>query len=139
MAENAAYKKMAEEYTALKAAALSEKIEALAKETGGIKLVRWTQAGTDVQLLREALTALQKKAQNTAVVAAFENAGKPQIFVMYSQDLVNAGHNAGADIRQGAKFIQGGGGGQNGLASAGGKNLAGLEAAADAIIAVLLK
>jgi alanyl-tRNA synthetase len=40
---------------------------------------------------------------------------------MYSEDLVKAGKNAGADVREAAKLILGGGGGQPGLATAGGK------------------
>ena len=54
--------------------------------------------------------------------------------LMYTTDLVQAGRNAGADIREGAKFIQGGGGGQPGIASAGGKNIAGLGQALEAIV-----
>ena len=45
---------------------------------------------------------------------------------MYTDDLVAAGRDAAADIRQGAQAIQGGGGGQKFLATAGGKNVAGL-------------
>jgi alanyl-tRNA synthetase len=40
---------------------------------------------------------------------------------------VKAGHNAGADVREAAKLILGGGGGQPGLATAGGKDLNGLK------------
>jgi alanyl-tRNA synthetase len=111
----------------------------MAAPEGGINIVRWTKADTDPQLLRDALLSLQKRVSNTAAVAAFENAGKPQLVLMYTPDLVQAGRNAGADIRVGAQFIQGGGGGQPGIASAGGKNIAGLGQALDAIVKHITK
>ena len=56
---------------------------------------------------------------------------------MYSKDLVDKGRNAGKDIREAAKFIQGGGGGQPGLATAGGKNVAGLKDAMEALVNIV--
>jgi alanyl-tRNA synthetase len=73
---------------------------------------------------------LQKEAQNLVIAAAFEAAGKPQLLLMYTDDLVKSGKNAGADVREAAKLILGGGGGQPGLATAGGKSVDGLSAAA---------
>ena len=55
---------------------------------------------------------------------------------MYSNDLVKAGKNAQADVKEAAKAIQGGGGGQSGLATAGGKNLAGLKDALEQLVAL---
>ena len=40
--------------------------------------------------------------------------------------LFRSGKNAGADVREAAKLVLGGGGGQPGLATAGGKNVEGL-------------
>ena len=92
------------------------------------------------QALRDLWFAdLQKSLENTALVAAFVFDGKPQLALMYSPDLVSKGKNAGADIREGAKFIQGGGGGQPGLATAGGKNPDGIKDALEALIAVATK
>ena len=51
--------------------------------------------------------------------------------VMLTDDLVKEGKNAGQMVREAAKLIQGGGGGQPGFAQAGGKNLDGLSAALD--------
>ena len=55
---------------------------------------------------------------------------------MYSHDLVAAGKNAQADIKQAAKFIQGGGGGQPGLATAGGRNVEGLSDALNKLVEI---
>ncbi len=67
-------------------------------------------------------------------MAAFAFDEKPNLLLMYSDDLVAKGKNAGNDIRIAAKEIQGGGGGQPYLATAGGKNIAGLEAALAVLI-----
>ena len=56
---------------------------------------------------------------------------------MYSSDLVAAGRNAAADIKEAAKFIQGGGGGQPFLATAGGRNVSGLNDALEKMVAVI--
>ena len=60
---------------------------------------------------------------------------KPLLNVMLSDDMVKEhGLNAGQIVREAAKLIQGGGGGQPHYASAGGKNLDGLRAAVDKVI-----
>jgi len=61
--------------------------------------------------------------------------GKPMLSIMMSDDLVkDHGLNAGQMIREAAKLIQGGGGGQPHYAQAGGKNTDGLAAAIDKVI-----
>ena len=60
---------------------------------------------------------------------------KPQLTIMMSDDLVtDHGLNAGQMVREAAKLIQGGGGGQPHFAQAGGKNVDGLSAAVDKAI-----
>ena len=61
--------------------------------------------------------------------------GRPTLSVMISDDLV-ADHNlnAGQMVREAAKLIQGGGGGQPHFATAGGKNPDGLSAAVDKVV-----
>ena len=60
---------------------------------------------------------------------------KPQLSIMMSDDMV-ADHklNAGQMVREAAKLIQGGGGGQPHFAQAGGKSVDGLSAAVDKVI-----
>ena len=60
---------------------------------------------------------------------------KPQLSIMMSEDMVSDhGLNAGQMVREAAKLIQGGGGGQPHFAQAGGKNVDGLSAAVDKVI-----
>ena len=137
--DNATFKKQAEEFAKMQASELARRLSAMAEDAGGMKLIKITpafQLNADPAMLRNAALALQKQLSNAALVAAYEAAGKPQLLLMYSDDLVAAGRNAGKDIREGAKFIQGGGGGQPGIATAGGKEIAGLKDALEALVKV---
>ena len=134
--ENTAYKKQAEEDEAKRAAVLADTLAANAETVNGIRLVKYTDNKRNPALVRNIANILLKKEQNLAFVAAFEFEGKPQLLLMYTNDLVTAGHNAGKDIREAAKFILGGGGGQPTLANAGGKNVEGLKEALDTLVAL---
>ena len=131
--ENDSYKKQIAEIAKEKTLQLKKALLEKAEQVNGHNVVKISQP-CDLTMLRDAATMLQKEAQNLVIAAAFEAGGKPQLLLMYSQDLVAAGKNAGADIRDAAKFIQGGGGGQPGLATAGGKDIAGLSAALEKLI-----
>jgi len=131
--ENEGYKKQMEEIIKEKTVTLKNNLKTLAKEINGINVVT-IDYNLDPAMLKNAAFMLQKEAQNLVIAAAFEAAGKPQLLLMYSEDLVKAGHNAGADVREAAKLILGGGGGQPGLATAGGKDLNGLSAALSKMI-----
>ena len=132
--DNAAYKKQAEEDEAKRAAHLAETLAAGAETVNGIRIVKYTDSKRNPVLVRNIANIMLKKEQNLALVAAFEFDGKPNLLLMYTQDLVAAGHNAGKEIRDAAKFIQGGGGGQPTLATAGGKNVDGLSQALETLV-----
>ena len=73
--------------------------------------------------------------ENLLCVIGSIDAGKPMLSVMLSDDMVkDHGLNAGQLVREAAKLIQGGGGGQPHYATAGGKNTDGLSAAIDSVI-----
>lgn len=130
--ENDGFKKEIENVDKEKAAAFKQVLLDEAKEINGIRTVVLRQA--DPARLKNAAFMLQKEAENLAVVAAYETEGKPQLLVMYSADLVAKGHNASNDVRAAAKAILGGGGGQPGLATAGGKNVQGLDDAIEILL-----
>ena len=132
--ENDSYKKQINEIAKEKTLRLKEALVNASEEINGHRVVKIT-GERDIVMLRNAATMLQAEAENLIVAGAVVSGGKPQLLLMYSADLVAAGRNAGADIRDAAKFIQGGGGGQSGLATAGGKDLSGLDKALEAMIA----
>ena len=134
--DNASFKKQAEEFAKARAAELARRLTESALELNGVKCIVFDRSlgiDADPGMLRNAALSLQKALKGTALVAAYLHDGKPQLMLMYSDDLVAAGRNAGADIREAARFIQGGGGGQPGLATAGGKNPDGLQQALEAL------
>ena len=136
IAENDAFKKEIEAVAKEKAASLKQILVDSAKDINGVRVVV-VRTDSDPTLLRNAAFMLQKEASNFAMIAAFAHEGKPQLMVMYSADLVAKGHNAGADVKEAAKAILGGGGGQPGLATAGGKNVDGLDEAARVLLSKL--
>ena len=91
------------------------------------------QAAKDLAFkVREAIS------ENLLCVIGSVDQGKPMLTVMMTEDVVKDHNlNAGQLVREAAKLIQGGGGGQPHFATAGGKNPDGLSAAVDAIIAKL--
>ena len=132
--QNAAYKKQADEDEAKRTRHLAETFVQNAELVGGIKIVKYTDTHRNPTLVRNIATTIQKSEEGVAFVGAFEFEGKPNLVLMYTKDIVAGGKNAGADIREAAKLIQGGGGGQPGFASAGGKDVSGLKAAFDKLL-----
>lgn len=136
--ENAALKKQIEQFMAEKIVHYRDELIDRAEDFGDIKLVRLQGEGNP-ELLRGVLPLLRGKFTDVkfAVLAAIECDGKPTIAVFLSQPLVDAGKNAGAMIKSAAKNIQGGGGGQPWMATAGGRDVKGLQAAMDELLAAL--
>ena len=73
--------------------------------------------------------------ESSLCVVGSVSENRPMLNVIISEDLVkNHNMNAGQLVREAAKLIQGGGGGQPHFASAGGKNPDGISAAVDKVI-----
>ena len=137
--ENAGLKKQIEQYMAEKVEQFRDRIIEKAEDYGEIKLVR-LQDEVNPDLIRGVMPLLRGKFTDVkfAVVAATHFDGKPTIAVFLSQPLVDAGKNAGAMIKSAAKQIQGGGGGQPWFATAGGRDVNGLEAAMEELLRNLI-
>ena len=81
------------------------------------------------EVVKDIAFQLRQECSNTVFVSACVIEGKPNIAIMVSNDLVDQGMDAVKLIREAAKFIQGGGGGQSFYATAGGKNAEGISKA----------
>jgi len=136
--ENSDYRKQIEDFFKEKASQFAKVLQQRGETINGISVVKLDKC-EDPNMLREAASHLQKVTEKFALVGAYAIDGKPQLMIMYSNDLVQAGKNAGADIKEAAKFIQGGGGGQPGLATAGGRNVDGLQDALGKLIELATK
>ena len=89
----------------------------------------------DPQNVKDMVFQLRTQFPEQLLVAiACAPTGKPTLTVGLSDDLVKAGKNAGQLVREAAKLMQGGGGGQPHFATAGGKNPDGMKAAVDKVV-----
>ena len=105
-----------------------------AETVNGIKLVSFRGHCVSEVAKGIAFTVRAESPEATVFVGATSDpSGKPLLTLMITEDLVKKGLNAGAIVRDAAKQINGGGGGQPGFAQAGGKNSDGLANAYDRI------
>lgn len=82
----------------------------------------------DNDSIKQIAFPLRKEVENALIVVASDFDGKPSITVSISDNLVaEKGLNAGQIVRELAKEINGGGGGQPFFATAGGKDVLGLD------------
>lgn len=97
-----------------------------AYEQKGDKLLLVKRTSLDAGSVKDIVFQLKKEIPTSITVILSDADGKPMITVGVSDDLAGI-YQAGALIKELAKEIQGGGGGNPGFATAGGKNLDGLE------------
>ncbi len=132
--ENADLRHQAEEAMKERINTLTDKVLAKAKDVNGIKLVAMQGPFIPEVVKGVAFSVRTKSPESTAFIAATcDMTGKPLLTVMFTDDIVKDGHNASAVVREAAKAIKGGGGGQPGFAQAGGKDKDGLEKAFDVL------
>ncbi len=119
--------KSVEEMQQQKAGDLRGQLANSMQETGGMQVIIAQVAVPSAEVLRTLAYELRQKFDRLFLVLAGEVEGKPQIAVMFSDALVQEhGLNAGNVVRELAREIKGGGGGQAFFATAGGKDVAGL-------------
>ena len=134
--ENAELKKQVSDYVKEKVAMLKKELIAKAVERRGVKVVVF-RGEANVDAIKD--LAFQIKGESNSdekvfFVAGIKDGAKCALMVMLSEPLVAEGLNAGKLVKDAAKLIQGGGGGQAHFATAGGKNSDGLAQAVEQIL-----
>jgi len=121
-------------------ASLKSEVDALKKEKAKGEIGDWKNAyeqkgnkqllvkktSLDAGSVKDIVFQLKREIPTSVTIILSDADGKPMITVGVSDDLA-ADYQAGAIVKDLAKEIQGGGGGNPGFATAGGKNLDGLE------------
>ncbi|WP_443733783.1 alanine--tRNA ligase [Xylanibacter rarus] len=133
--EHDSMKKSIEQFQAERVERVKEKLISQARIVNGVKVIASTlimkqDAAKDLVFK---IRAAEPERMLCVVGSNFD--GRPTLSVMISEDLVKEhGLNAGQMVREAAKLIKGGGGGQPHFATAGGKDIDGLSAAVDKVI-----
>ena len=135
--EHDAMKKEIESFQAQAVERAAKRLLEKAREVNGVKVVA-SVSPMDPASAKDLAFKIRAAVEGSllCVLGTHDN-NKPQLTIMMSDDMVSDhGLNAGQMIREAAKLIQGGGGGQPHFAQAGGKNVDGLSAAVDKVIAL---
>jgi alanyl-tRNA synthetase len=137
--ENQELKKMVEEFKKEKLVLLKKELVKHVEEINGVNtlIVHGCYAH---DIVKDIALQLRGEFQDKFLfIAGSEADNKPSITLMLSDDLVKSGFDASKLIRSAAKHIQGGGGGQPHFATAGGKNVDGLNSAINEIRDAVVK
>ena len=132
--ENAELKKQAEEAMKERTKNLAVELLGKAETLKDHKVVVMTGVRVPEIVKNVAFLVRQMSPENTVFIAAtIDVNGKPLLTAALTDDVVKAGLNASAMVREAAKAIKGGGGGQPGFAQAGGKDANGLSQALESL------
>jgi len=120
--------------------ALKSEIESFKKEKAKGEIQNWKndfedkngkkllvkKTSLDAGSVKDIVFQLKKETPNSVIIIISDAGDKPMISVGVSADL-EASYHAGNIVKELAKEIQGGGGGNPGFATAGGKNITGID------------
>ena len=127
MSENSLLKKTVEKYQALASLSMIKELEEKAVIINNIRFVSGKLQADSAEVLKNIAYQVRNQSDNTVLVIGSENGDKANLLVMVSDKLIKENNlSAVAIIKEIAGEINGGGGGQTFLATAGGKNPLGI-------------
>jgi alanyl-tRNA synthetase len=127
-AENEIFKEKIEDFQKKAALELEKSLSEKFENKNGVHYLK-ILVEDDPNTLKDIAFKLRNCHENTVLILGTIFDGKPNITLAFSDNMAAKGHNASTIIREAAKLMQGGGGGQPFLATAGGKDCQGIEAA----------
>lgn len=136
--ENEVFRKKVEDAMKDRAVQLKDKILSEKHNINGVNLYL-LKGKYHSEVIKNVAFLLRNELTESAFIAAYIEGDKPYLALMYTDDLVAHGCNASKDIREAAKLISGGGGGQPFFATAGGKNIEGIDYAMEKLIELASK
>lgn len=137
MSENADLKSQVEDFLAERVVTLTDNVLSEAKEKNGVKVCYLSGPRIPEIVKNVAFRIRTLSPEHTVFIAGTLDNGKPLLTLMITDDLVTQGLNAGKIVREAAKKIKGGGGGQPFFAQAGGKDASGLSEAMNEMVNLL--
>ncbi len=128
--ENKELKKQVEQMLAAQAQSVKKDLIANVQNINGVNLIASKMAIQNTDVLKDLAYQLEREVGDAVIVFGCEVKAKPQLLVTISKNIVEEKSlDAGKIIRELAKEIKGGGGGQAFFATAGGNDVSGLDAA----------
>lgn len=136
--QNAELSKKIEEFQRESLKMVKADLQSKVKAENGVNIIADKVNLDNSALIKDLAFQLKGEVDNLFLVLGAEINGKPNLTVMISENLVkDKGLNAGQIVREAGREIKGGGGGQPFYATAGGKDVAGLEAAIEKALSFL--
>ncbi|GAB4239535.1 MAG: alanine--tRNA ligase [Ekhidna sp.] len=129
VAENLAAQKKLEELNRQQASQIKNQLKKAAQKVGDKNVITFRGTFPSADSMKQVAFDLKREVENLVLLIAADINDKPMLTVMLSDEVVNKGTNANELIRKMAAAIKGGGGGQPFYATAGGKDLNGLDEA----------
>jgi len=129
VAQNLENQKKIEELNRQQAGQIKNELKESVELINGRNIISYQGSFPSAEDMKQVAFDLKREVDNLVLLIAAEINAKPMITVMLGEEVVKSGLNANEVIRNMAKEIKGGGGGQPFYATAGGKELSGLQKA----------